>query len=179
MSKSELKLAIRKLASSPDERYSLLCKVLSVDKDNATCEVSPLNASADIQNVRLNSLIGQKKGLLIFPKAGSTVTVSFYSKDQAYVSQYSDIDSFNIYIAEQKFELDEKGITAKSASADLTKSINKFIEVIDSVLSILTEFQVMTTYGPSLNVMPQIISKVISEKSKLSSIKSELNTILK
>ena len=178
MSKNAIKKAIRTLASPPSEMYSQLCKVLSVDKDKAVCDVRPLNASADIQDVRLNSLIGNKRGLITYPKVGSTVTVSFYSKDQAFVSQYSDIDSYNIYIVDQKVEFDKKGISAKSASADLTKSVNKFIDVIDSVLSILTEFQLLTTYGPTVSVMPQITAKLIAQKTKLSTIKSEINTIL-
>lgn len=175
---NDIKRAIRKIAGSPSEFYSVVAKVLSVNKDNATCDVSPLSGGADIFNVRLNSLLGAKRGLLIFPQVGSTVIVSFLNKDNAYVSQYSDIDSYNIYIVDQKFELDKKGIAAKSSTADLTKTVNKFIDVIDSVLSILNEFQVMTPQGPSTNVMPQIIGKIVAEKTKLSTIKSELNTIL-
>lgn len=84
------------------EIYSILGTVKSVDLTTNTCDVTPIGDNiADVLGVRLNNTLSTSaKGLITIPKVGSVVTVTFLSKSDAFVSMFSEIDSYALKITD-------------------------------------------------------------------------------
>ncbi len=70
------------------------CKVISVDEPNLVCDVSPLDDSADIQDVQL--MVQAGSGFLLIPKVNSFVIVQEISNEAAYVSMFGELDSIKM-----------------------------------------------------------------------------------
>lgn len=93
MSTKNLGDLIRVLADKGEEIYSEPCEVLEIKGE--TADVRPLSGKADILGARL--LAGDSKTpFLIMPTKGSVVLVTYTSKDTAFVSLYSEIDSIQL-----------------------------------------------------------------------------------
>ena len=84
---------IAKLADKKEEVYSIICKVSEVSGEVA--ELAPLNGDASLFDVKLIAGTSATP-LLITPVVGSTVIATFLSKDTAFVSLYSEIESVQI-----------------------------------------------------------------------------------
>jgi len=84
---------IKKLAETNDEIYSVICKVVKVNGEEA--ELAPLNGDANLLAVKL---IAGTSGtpFLITPAADSIVIATFLSKDTAFVSLYSEIETIKL-----------------------------------------------------------------------------------
>ena len=77
------------------EQYSKVCKVDSVDTGAMTCEVSPLDDTAPILNVRL--IAGETETpVACVPKSGSMVLVTFLNSANAFVSMFSEVEAVSI-----------------------------------------------------------------------------------
>jgi hypothetical protein len=72
------------------ELYSKECKVVSVNESLAVCECEPIDGSANIIDVKLQTAVAS--GVLIVPVVNSFLTVSFINPNAAFVSQYSIVD---------------------------------------------------------------------------------------
>jgi hypothetical protein len=89
----DIRALIQKLAKTDDEIYSLVCTVKEVNGD--FCSVAPVNGDAEIFKVKL--VAGSSKTpLLIEPVVDSVVVVTFLSKNTAFISLYSEIESVQI-----------------------------------------------------------------------------------
>lgn len=84
---------IRKLGESNEELYSLVCKVAEVNGTAAT--LAPLNGDANLLDVKLVAGTSETP-LLITPVVDSLVIATFLSKDTAFISLYSEIESVAI-----------------------------------------------------------------------------------
>ena len=84
---------IAKLADKKEEVYSIICKVSEVSGEVA--ELAPLNGDASLFDVKLIAGTSATP-LLITPVVGSTVIATFLSKDTAFVSLYSEIESVQL-----------------------------------------------------------------------------------
>lgn len=87
---------IRKLADNGDQVYSQVCRVISVDQDERTCEVEPLSGGADIPSCRLQASLGLTDGLVLFPSVDSFVIVTWLSKNSAFVSVCGQVDEIRL-----------------------------------------------------------------------------------
>jgi len=85
---------IKQLAANSEEVYSLPCKVVSIDSDNLA-ELEPLNGDPNLLAVRLIAGASATP-LLITPVIGSTVIATFLSRNTAFISLYSEIESVEI-----------------------------------------------------------------------------------
>lgn len=90
-----IKLLVER-SNARHELYCTLCTVNSVDNNERTCEVTPLNGNADLGSVRIQATLELAEGLYIEPKVNSTVLVAYINQTQAAVIQCSEIE--NIYI---------------------------------------------------------------------------------
>ena len=81
---------INKLVENNEEVYSLPCKVKEVDGETAT--LAPLNGDAELLDVKLIAGASETP-ILITPVVDSVVIATFLSKDTAFISLYSEIDS--------------------------------------------------------------------------------------
>ena len=88
----EIKEAIQILAAKEGEFYSKLGKVISIDKELNTCDVEPINKGADLLDVKLTATEGNKKGIIIYPKIGTNVLVTFLDNENSFVSMCTEID---------------------------------------------------------------------------------------
>ena len=111
----ELREAIQIIGKQKGEFYSKVCTVDSVNEDNRTCKVTPLDGGVAIFGVRLQSVQGTDKGFVAFPKVGSNVVVTFINDNAAYVALCGEVDS---YIMETGAE------SLKSIISDLIDAIN-------------------------------------------------------
>ena len=114
---------------------STLAKVTAVDKDNNTIDCEPLDGSADFVEVRLQAQNG--KGLVLYPVIGSDVVVSFFSKDDAFVSMVGQVDT----------------IALESQNESLMQLLSDLIDEVSNL-------RVTTNQGPSIEVInkPSILA---------------------
>lgn len=87
---------IKELAKNGDQIYSLVCLVDVVDKDARTVDVSPINGSAPLLDVNLQANQGGSAGVVMFPKVGSHVVVTFLSQCTAVVVVCEEVESVEI-----------------------------------------------------------------------------------
>ncbi|MCH4829430.1 hypothetical protein [Flavobacterium columnare] len=78
-----MKEIIQKLAKTADEIYAKIGEVVSVDKDNLTVDVQPLDGSALIDDAYLQA-DSDNGGMLQIPKVGSLVCVVFITRKRPY-----------------------------------------------------------------------------------------------
>lgn len=74
-----------------EELYSVVGKCKNISESDRTCDVEPLDGSAEILGVRLQASISSHKGVVFIPKDKSEVLVTFINKDTGFVSVYSEI----------------------------------------------------------------------------------------
>lgn len=108
----ELQDALRKLKKRDVTTFA--AKVLSVDKDKGTCEVT--DEELNYTDVQLAAVIdGSKAKFYLFPKVGSSVLVSPINEDvhRLYVEAYSEIESMEVQVANTQFALDKNQFKVK------------------------------------------------------------------
>lgn len=81
---------VRQLVANEEEIYSLPCKVVSL-KDSFA-ELEPLNGDPNLLDVKLIAGAAEFP-LLITPAIDSVVVATFLSKDTAFISIYSEVES--------------------------------------------------------------------------------------
>lgn len=87
--------------NSNEQIYSLSCKVDSVDETERTCVCIPIENMTDddpmkLIEVKLNATINSTNGILIIPKIGSYVILSFINKGDGFISMFSEIEKITI-----------------------------------------------------------------------------------
>jgi hypothetical protein len=83
-------------------------EVVSVDKNEDSCECDPINGDANFVGVRLKaSLDGVAEGFVIYPKVGTVVIIALINGDEAtaYVAQVSEIDEVKVKFGSTLFHL--------------------------------------------------------------------------
>lgn len=75
---------IRQIVAPMLRAAHLLCVVDSVDKDNSTCSVTPIQGGAPIHNVRLRATVNAEvAGIIVYPEVGTVVSVGVTDMDLA------------------------------------------------------------------------------------------------
>jgi hypothetical protein len=120
---SNIRDIIKELLKDNEEFYSLIATVSEVNIDKRVCKVQPVNGDAAIFNVRLQSKVSSEIGLILFPVEGSEVTVTFLSKELAFISQTSEIENiklnigdFSLFIDAENFNKSVKNIEINTES---------------------------------------------------------------
>lgn len=88
----EIKEAIRKIVGEFNPALGVICTVVSVG--STTCVCSPIDGSADIEDVRLKA--GDGDGLLMIPAVDSVVIVQMVNDVEGYISMFSQLDSIKM-----------------------------------------------------------------------------------
>lgn len=94
---SQIKEAIERIAQTREELYSVVCEVLEVFSTERSCNVRPLNGQADMFACRLQCDFGLEEGFVQIPKVGSTVVVTFLSRNHAYVALCSELEEVLVH----------------------------------------------------------------------------------
>lgn len=83
-------------AMDKEKFYSEIGTASEVDEAKRTCTFTPVGDSAPRANIRLQSVISNKTGIVIIPKEGSTIGVTFLNKIAGFVSLTSDVENILI-----------------------------------------------------------------------------------
>lgn len=170
--------AIRTLAKTTDETYSVVAKVTAVNEAARTCDAEPLNGDAALLDVRLQAEQGTVEGLAVFPKTGSWVIVTFSGPNDGYVAATSEVEKVVVKIEGQEVEFSASGLKMNSASAALAEQVGKLLHTLDAMTDTLMQFQLATNVGPTVSVMPHVVTKLAQQKADLSAVKQALSTML-
>jgi len=117
---------INELLRDNEELYSYICVVKEVNKERRVCRVEPVDGSAEIFNTRLQSKVSGDIGLVLFPVVGSYVTVTFLSKDLAFVSQTSDIEEVMLKIGDSELFIDSENFKNSTENTEFSGKNAKF-----------------------------------------------------
>lgn len=92
-------------------RTSLMkATVTAVDRSGFTCDVQPVDGSAEVFDVKLRGIqAGDESSLILFPKVGAFVLIGMVSATDAYLLQASELDGFIIKQAGFRLEVDQEG----------------------------------------------------------------------
>lgn len=120
--------------SNQNKIYSVQCTVSSIDVAKRICVCTPTDGSADILNVRLEADIdvdsedvpvnSDSKGWFVVPVVGSIVGVSFYSKTEAYISVWTEINT--IVVKSTLFTFNDGAFDGLIKINDLVSRLNDY-----------------------------------------------------
>ena len=139
------------------EIYSLRAKVLSIDTINNVCTVETIEDKSEISGVNFAAFKGAVLGFFLIPKVDSIVTVNFYNKNDAYISNASELQSLKMVFEDISanqitFEITDTGIVFNSGTlgglvkiAEMTARFND-LEALHNALQ--TDF---TNWTPVAN----------------------------
>lgn len=123
---SNIRDAIKQLAKGSADVHSLICVVDAVDKEKRTVDCSPIDESAPLLSVNLQANQESKHGIVVYPKVGSYVVVSFVAEGSAGVVTLTDeIDSVEVVIEQNKATLNNEVATIQvgdDASIEITSN---------------------------------------------------------
>jgi len=153
---------IAKLADKKEEVYSIICKVSEVSSEVA--ELAPLNGDASLFDVKL--LAGTSATpLLITPVVGSTVIATFLSKDTAFISLYSEIESVQIMG-------DQFGGLIKIE--ELIKNLDKLTARVDGIIdAIKNGVPIPTDGGAGLQTTIKVALALLVDKEDFTTMENE------
>lgn len=124
-----MKEIIQRLAKTGDEIYAKVCEVISVDVEEKTADLKPLDGSATIDDAYL-MIDDEEGGVFVEPKVGSLVAVVFVNKEIAIVVGTSMIKQFRIQVEEVVFQIDKEGFLLKKENETLKILMNDLLEAI-------------------------------------------------
>lgn len=142
-----MKELIQQLAQTGEEIYAKICEVISVNSENHTADLKPLDGSSPIDDAYLMA-DDQAGGIYAEPAVGSLVCAVFISKEIAFVVGSSELKEFSIKIENTTFQMDKDGFllrkeneTLKTLMADLIKAIKrmKFTTNTGSTIKLINE----------------------------------------
>jgi hypothetical protein len=181
---SELKEIFQQLADKGEQVYSLICKVKTVHADKNTCDVTPVNGAADLLDVRLNAY-GTSTGYIVYPTADSFVMVTFFKKNEAYVSLVSDIDSLAVNIEDKTFYIDSEGILLNgdefgglTKTPELKTQLDKTHALLTQIINIINGAPIAEPGNGAPSALQASLKIAITGK-QLGSFTNIENTIVK
>ena len=131
--------------SNQNNIYSKQCTVTSVDQVKRICTCSPVDGTADILEVQLESditlnsdnepIASDPKGFFIVPQIGSLVIATFLAKDDAFISAWTEIDS--IIVKSNQFAFNDGSFGGLIKIDDL---VNRLKDYEDLFTQLKTDF---------------------------------------
>lgn len=149
-----MKNFIQKLAETGDEIYAKICEVKSVDVENQTADLEPLDGSSEILDARLQVA---ENGVFVEPKIGSLVACVFVSKETAVVVNYSEIKQFQIKIEGVEFQFDKEGFLLKKEGETLA-------DLMKDLLQEIQRMKFTTNAGSTIKLVNQLQFKEIEKR---------------
>ena len=140
----ELQDALAKMLQK--DAVTFYAMVVSVDKEKGTC----LAADDGLEyKARLSAVINnESEKFFLFPKVGSKVLIACIEEDlhQLYVAKYSDIEDFQLKIADSILVMDASGFNFKKENESLRSLV---LELIDGI----KKMRFTTNFGPTINLI--------------------------
>jgi hypothetical protein len=95
-SKQNIPQMLREIVKDRNEIYSVVGKVISLNENERSCDVEPLNGDADLFGVRLQADLSASTGAVVIPKIDSHVIVTFLNNSTGFVSVCTDVDKIHV-----------------------------------------------------------------------------------
>lgn len=174
-----IKDAIQRLAARSNEQvYSVVGRVTEVDEALRVCSVEPLNGDAMLYDVRLQAVQEAVDGLVIVPSVDSWVVVTFLGDNDGYVAATSTVSKVLWTVEKQTLEYSASGLKLASDQAGYTEQVDALLDTLGKLIDTLLQFQLSTNMGPTIAVMPQVVSALNQHKAAFDQVKSKLKTML-
>jgi hypothetical protein len=147
-----MKEIIQKLASTGDEIYAKICEVTSVDQENKTADLKPLDGSSEIFDAYLVT-DDEKGSLYLEPKTGSLVCAVFVTKEIAVVVSPSELVKLRLKIEGVELNIDKDGFLLKKENETLKKLMVDLLQEIQKM-------KFTTNAGPTILLLnkPQFLA---------------------
>jgi len=149
--------AIKILASDDEETYSLLCTVNSVDTTNNVCVVTPINGDPQLFDVKF-SPDNTNTGFVVIPMVNSIVMVTFLSKENAFISMFSQVQSYSL----------------KTSTDDLNQLLKDLITQISNVATACSEITVIASSFGANTTQPANLVSFTTAVTELTTISGRL-----
>ena len=156
-----IKQLIQQLAYTGQELYAKVCKVTSVDEENQTADVEPLDGSSPIYNVYL-VVDMEQGGFYLQPKVGSLVCVAFIGKETAIVVGSSALDKVECTSEGFSLKIENGKIQIKNEQTDFKTLLNDFLKELKSAIR-------QTPSGPG-NFAPNNVAKFEEINNKINQL---------
>lgn len=156
-----IKQLIQQLAYTGQELYAKVCKVTSVDEENQTADVEPLDGSSPIYDVYL-VVDMEQGGFYLQPKVGSLVCVAFIGKETAIVVGSSALDKVECTSEGFSLKIENGKIQIKNEQADFKTLLNDLLTELKSAI-------IQTPSGPG-NFAPQNVAKFEEINNKINQL---------
>ncbi|MFC2481200.1 MAG: hypothetical protein ACFNS7_00040 [Capnocytophaga granulosa] len=156
-----IKQLIQQLAYTGQELYAKVCKVTSVDEENQTADVEPLDGSSPIYDVYL-VVDMEQGGFYLQPKVGSLVCVAFIGKETAIVVGSSALDKVECTSEGFSLKIENGKIQIKNEQADFKTLLNDLLTELKSAI-------IQTPSGPG-NFAPQNVAKLEEINNKINQL---------
>jgi len=174
-----IKDAIQRLAARSNEQvYSVAGRVTEVDEAARVCSVEPLNGDAMLYDVRLQAVQEAADGVVIVPAVDSWVVVTFLGDNDGYVAATSTVAKVLWTVEKQTLEYSAAGLKLASDQAGYTEQVEALLDTLGGLVDTLLQFQLSTNMGPTISVMPQVVSALNQHKAAIDQVKSKLKTML-
>lgn len=129
---------------------------MSVDVENKTCDLQPMDDTSPIDNAYLQV---DENGIFIEPKVGSLVACVFVTKEMAVVVNHSQIRQFQLKIEQTEFLISEKGFLLKKEDETLAKLMTDLLQEIQKM-------KFTTNTGSTIQLVNQMEFKKIENRFK-------------
>ena len=156
-----IKQLIQQLAYTGQELYAKVCKVTSVDEENQTADVEPLDGSSPIYDVYLVVNMEQG-GFYLQPKVGSLVCVAFIGKETAIVVGSSALDKVECTSEGFSLKIENGKIQIKNEQANFKTLLNDLLKELKNAI-------IQTPSGPG-NFAPQNVAKFEEINNKINQL---------
>lgn len=157
---------------------SVVGKVVEVDEGGRVCTVEPINGDALLYDIRLQAEQSATDGVVIIPAVDSFVVVTMLGESDGYVAQCSRVDKVFWTVQGQTLEYTKDGLKLASADAAYTEQVEALLDTLAALIDTLLQFQLSTNMGPTISVMPQVVTALNQHKADLNEVKSKLKTML-
>lgn len=140
--------AIRTLAATHNELYSVIGIVKEIDTDAMTCTVA-IEGEADVHGVKITVQGSSEMGVIAVPTLQSEVLITFTGPASAYVAVASEITSFQVFSSNGKLQI-KNGIsleTPQGAKVELSQKVkiaNNIADLGNVLAAILDELSLLT-----------------------------------
>jgi len=124
-----------KILSGKKQYFQHECTVVSVDETTRTCVVKPKNGDADLQGVRLQSVISSEVGIYVLPEVESNVIVGFLDEHEAFIIQTSKVSKVEI-IGVESIKLNGDSFGGLIKIQELTSKLNALVSDFNAFVQI-------------------------------------------
>ncbi len=158
------------------EFQAVLAVVDSVSEIEGTCDVSPVDASAQLFDVMLTVATGDV--VTVLPTVGSLVVVDFYDDARAFVACFSESESWSSTHGQHVVKHSRSGLEVTRQSDNLAKAIEAQTKLTSDLIDLLTRFIMVTPAGPTIAVDPATILSLQQLKLQQTQIQAHFNRLL-